>query len=276
MIKTVFAFAILLMAFNTTNAQYYYKDILSNKQLIAEMAQLKEQKIRTVSLKSFEDDGMPSEGFFCEKKISRNYTSAETLTKSNITGASVFTSNFNEKGLLLQTVDSSEISSSTSLYTYYDNGKIKSITSILRSSDDDFKNEIKEEHFYEYNDKETPVKMTVVKNFGDSIAYIFSTDENNNVTIEKNTRTGDTYYYYYDTKNRITDVVRLNQFNQKMLPDYMFEYNNAGLITQMTTTEEGGSYYFIWKYSYENGLRTKEKCYSKEKRLMGSIEYEYK
>ncbi|MGF2412505.1 MAG: hypothetical protein ACQUYJ_09270, partial [Ferruginibacter sp.] len=79
-----------------------------------------------------------------------------------------------------------------------------------------------------------------------------------------------------DTKNRITDVVRLNQFNQKMLPDYMFEYNNAGLITQMTTTEEGGSYYFIWKYSYENGLRTKEKCYSKERRLMGSIEYEYK
>ncbi|NOT90431.1 hypothetical protein [Ferruginibacter sp.] len=276
MIKTVFAFAILLMAFNTTNAQYYYKDILSNKQLIAEMAQLKEQKIRTVSLKSFEDDGMPSEGFFCEKKISRNYTSAETLTKSNITGASVFTSNFNEKGLLLQTVDSSEISSSTSLYTYYDNGKIKSITSILRSSDDDFKNEIKEEHFYEYNDKGSPVKMTVVKNFGDSIAYIFSTDENNNVTIEKNTRTGNTYYYYYDTKNRITDVVRLNQFNQKMLPDYMFEYNNAGLITQMTTTEEGGSYYFIWKYSYENGLRTKEKCYSKERRLMGSIEYEYK
>jgi hypothetical protein len=276
MIKTVFASAILLMAFNTTNAQYYYKDILSNKQLIAEMEQLKEQKIRTVSLKSFEDDGMPSEGFFCEKKISRNYTSTETLTKSNITGASVFTSSFDNKGLLLQTVDSSEISSSTSVYTYYDNGKINSITSVLRSSDDDFKNEIREEHFYEYNDKEIAVKMTLVKNFGDSITYIFSADEKNNITIEKNTRSGDTYYYYYDAKNRITDVVRLNKFNQKMLPDYMFEYNNAGLITQMTTTEEGGSYYFIWKYSYENGLRIKEKCYSKEKRLMGSIEYEYK
>jgi hypothetical protein len=44
----------------------------------------------------------------------------------------------------------------------------------------------------------------------------------------------------------------------------------------MINTEEGGSYYFIWKYLYENELRVKEKCYSKEKRLMGTIEYEYK
>ncbi len=44
----------------------------------------------------------------------------------------------------------------------------------------------------------------------------------------------------------------------------------------MTTTEEGGSYYYIWKYTYDNGLRLKEKCFSKEKRLMGTIEYEYK
>ena len=49
-----------------------------------------------------------------------------------------------------------------------------------------------------------------------------------------------------------------------MLPDYIFEYNNAGLVTQMTATEEGGSYYFIWKYTYDNGLRVKEKCFSKE------------
>lgn len=276
MIKTVFVSALIIMVSAELNAQYFYKDILSNQQLITEMTRLKEQKVRTVSLKSFEDDGSPSEGFYCEKKINKNYTSSETLTKSYITGASVFTSSFNNKGLLLQTIDSSEISSSTSVYTYYDNDKIKSIVSVLRSSDDDFKNEIKEEHFYEYDDKGLPVKMTLVKNFNDSTVYIFSPDENNNISIEKNTKTNDTYYYYYDNKSRLTDVVRLNKFNQKMLPDYMFEYNNGGLITQMTTTEEGGSYYFIWKYTYENGLRVKEKCYSKEKRLMGTIEYEYR
>ncbi|MGG9961062.1 hypothetical protein [Ferruginibacter sp. SUN106] len=276
MVKAVFVFAVVFISSTTVKAQYYYKDILSNKQLMAEMAQLKEQKIRTVSLKSFEDDGSPSEGFFCERKISKNYSTVETETRSNVTGGSVFTSTFNEKGYLTQTVDSSEIASSTSLYTYDNNNNIVSIISIARSSDDDFKNEIREEHIYVYDNKGLPVKMTRVKNTSDSTLFLFSPDESNNVSIEKNTRTGDTYYYYYDTKNRITDVVRLNKYNQKMLPDYIFEYNNAGLITQMTATEEGGSYYFIWKYSYDNGLRTREKCYSKEKRLMGTIEYEYK
>ncbi len=276
MIKTVFASAVIFVFSFSASAQYYYKDILSNNQLIAEMAQLREQKIKSISLKSFEDDGSPSEGFFCEKKINRNYTAVETLTKSNVTGASEFTSTFNDKALLLQTLDSSDISSSTSTYTYTGSNKIKSIVSIIRSSDDDFKNEIREEHIYEYNDKDLPVKMTRIKNNTDSTSFVFSTDDNNNVSIEKNTKTGDTYYYYYDNKNRITDVVRMNQFNQKMLPDYIFEYNNAGLIAQMTTTEEGGSYYFIWRYTYDNGLRIREKCYSKEKRLMGTIEYEYK
>ena len=118
--------------------------------------------------------------------------------------------------------------------------------------------------------------MIKIKNLNDSSVIMFSNDENNNVGIEKNTKTGDTYYYYYDGKKRITDVVRLNQFSQKMLPDYIFEYNNAGLVTQMTTTEEGSSYYYIWRYTYENGLRVKEKCFSKDRKLLGSIEYEYK
>lgn len=276
MIKTVFVFAAFLAFSFVANAQYYYKDILSNKQLIAEMAQLKEQKVRSISLKSFEDDGSPSEGFFCERKINKNYTTVETVTKAYVAGASLFTSTFNEKGLLLQTVDSSDIASSTSIYSYNDKGEIIKIISIARSSDDDFKNEIREEHIYEYGDKGLPTKMTRVKNLSDSTTILFSTDEAGNISIEKNTKTTDTYYYYYDTKNRITDVVRLNRYNQKMLPDYIFEYNSAGLVTQMTATEEGGSYYFIWKYTYDNGLRIKEKCYSKEKRLMGTIEYEYK
>ena len=276
MTKPLFSIVLFLSTALVSNAQYYYKDILSNRQLVAEMAQLKEQKIKTVSLKSFEDDGSPSEGFFCEKKISKNYNSAETLSRSDITGISSFTATFNSKGQLIQTVDSSKIASGTSIFTYTEDGQIKSIASAVRSSDDDFQNEITETHFYEYNDKGIPVKMIKVKNMNDSTVFLFSTDENNNIGIEKNTKTGDTYYYYYDSKKRITDVVRLNQMSQKMLPDYIFEYNYGGLISQMTSIEDGSSNYFIWKYTYENGLRVKEKCFSKEKKLLGTIEYEYK
>lgn len=276
MIKPFFCVLVFTVTGIAANAQYYYKDIISNKQLMAEMALLKEQKLHTISLKSFEDDGSPSEGFFCEKRINKKYTSVETRTKSYVTAASELVSVFDEKGLLLQSADSSDISSTNSYYSYLDNGAIKSIVTVNRSSDDDFHNEIREEHLYEYNTKGNPVKMIRVKNYTDSTTILFSEDENGNVAIEKNTKTGDSYYYYYDGKKRLTDVVRLNPDTQKMLPDYMFEYNNAGQIAQMTTTEEGGSYYFIWRYTYENGLRVKEKCFSKERRLMGTIEYEYK
>lgn len=263
------------MAFHA-NAQYYYKDLVSNSLLTAEMARLKEQKIREVSIHSFEDDGSPSDGFICEKNISKNYSTVETFTKSNVTGPSLFVSYFNKNGLLLRTVDSSEITVNTSVYTYTENGWVKEIATSLRSNDDDFANEVLETHSYFYSEKGTPQKMIRVKNSSDSITVFFSLDEKNNVSIEKDTKTGNSFYYYYDGKNRLTDVVHLNPFNNKMLPDYIFEYNSTGQLSQMTTTEEGGSYYYIWRYAYDNGLRTSEKCFSKEKRLMGRIEYEYK
>jgi hypothetical protein len=258
-------------------AQYYYKDILSNNQLMADMAAYKLNKVKVINIKSFEDDGSPSEGFFCQKRFSRDYGKAELFTRSNISGASLLTSTFNNKGQLLRTHDSSIISVTNNLYSYDASGRISSILSTVRSQDDDFTNEIVEEHIYIYNEQDKPVQMTRVKNRKDSTVILFALDEQGNVGIEKDTKSGTKFYYYYDAKKRITDIVQANDLKTGLVPDYIFEYNNsAGLLSQMTTTEEGGNYYFVWKYTYDNGLRVKEKCYSKERRLMGSIEYEYK
>lgn len=273
--RPLFQFCILLSTAGVADAQYYYKDIISNKQLTVDMAQLKEQKIRSVKVISFEDDGSPSEGFICEKKISRNYKSVEMFTRSNSTAASLFVSRFNGNGMLEETLDSSEISTNNIRYTYDEQSRVYRIYSVIRSSDDDFVSEIAEEHIYQYGADGLPERMIRVKNNTDSSVIQFSRDEKKNIGIEKDTKSGNTYYYYYDSKNRLTDVVRLNPYNQKMLPDYMFEYDNLGQMSQMTSTEEGGSYYFIWKYTYNNGLRIREKCYSKEKRLMGTLEYAY-
>jgi hypothetical protein len=60
-----------------------------------------------------------------------------------------------------------------------------------------------------------------------------------------------------------------------MIPDYLFEYNASGQLTQMTTIE-GSSDFTIWKYQYENGLRTAEKAYDRNRKLLGTIEYQYK
>lgn len=250
----------------TGTAQFYYKDILSNKQLLADMAAYKQNRIKTINIKSFEDDGSPSEGFNCEKKFTKDYAKATLFTRSQISGASLLTSTFNDKGLLIKTYDSSEISVTTNLYNYDYMDRIHSIVSSVRSQDDDFTNEIREEHIYHYNETGQAEKMIRVKNFTDSTPILFALDENDNVGIEKDTRSGTKYYYYYDAKRRITDIVQENDFKKGLVPDYLFEYNNsAGLLSQMTTTEEGGNYYYVWKYTYDNGLRLKEKCFNKEK-----------
>jgi hypothetical protein len=265
-----------LVGFNSS-AQYYYKDILSNKQLLADMAAYKQNKIKTININSFEDDGSPSEGFFCQKKFSNNYTKASLFTRSNVTAASLVIASFNNNGLLEKTYDSSNISVTTNLYSYDFMDRIHSIVSAIRSQDDDFSNEIREEHIYQYNETGQAEKMTRIKNNTDSTVILFALDENDNVGIEKDTKSGTKYYYYYDAKRKITDIVQQNDFKAGMVPDYVFEYNNnLGLLSQMTTSEEGGNNYFIWKYTYENGLRVKEKCFNKERKLMGSIEYEYK
>ena len=275
MIKQIFVAAGFLFTGLACHAQYYYKDILSNKQVLDDLARVKEQKIKSVKITSLEADGQPSEGFLVEKRINRNYTSVETFTRSGGTGASLLTTIFSKSGALIQTSDSSDLAVNTSTYFYDDKQQIKSIQSHIRSSDDDFTTEITEEHIYEYNEKGLLLKMYRIKNTTDTTLILFSTDEKNNISIEKDTRTGKSYYYYYDNKNRLTDLVHATAQNQKMIPDYVFEYNTAGQVTQMTSIEEGGSYYYIWKYTYSDGLRTREKCFSKEKRLLGSIEYEY-
>jgi len=273
--KLLIACSMFALATDAT-AQYYYKDLVSNKILLDEMQKYKEEKVRTVNIKSFENDGSPSEDFFCQRKINKSYTKVEMLTKSNITGASVFTSYFTKEGALLRTVDSSDLAVATSTYEYDAAGRIASIKSFAHSSDSDFVNTMQEVHTYEYDTNGKPTKLLRTKTSGEVNTILFSTDESGNVTIEKDTKTGKAYYYYYDTKKRLTDVVVLQERSQKLLPDYIFEYNNNGQIAQMTTTEEGGNNYFIWRYNYDNGLRIREKCFDKARNLLGTIEYEYK
>ena len=278
MIKPLLISFILLTAITSTNtAQYYYKDIISPRQAASERPNLKEQKIRTIKVHSFEGNGEPSPGFFCEKKIGKDYRTVQTYTKSNITGKSLLTSYYNDKDLLLKSVDSSEFSATTSIYEYDNSGNLVQVVSNSHSSDDDFTTRLIEAHQYSYDDKGRPVKMLRIRNNKDSAWIIFSLDERGNVIDELDeSKNGKHYYYYYNDKSRLTDIVKFNIVKNKLLPDFMFEYNSAGQVTQMISVEEGISNdYYTWKYVYNDGLRIIEKCFSKEKILLGYFEYEY-
>ena len=274
--KLITALILLFLTTGKAQAQYYYKDIISNRQVAADLNAYREAKVKKIIIKSFEYTGEPSEDFFCEKHISRDFRKTSLYTRTDASSKSLLETFFDEKGRVTRTFDSSNIVVSSSSYTYEADGRIQSIVSVTRSEDDDFINELTEEHLWEYNDKGVPLKMTKVKNRKDTVLILFSTDEQGNPSIEKDTRTGAKYYYYYDAQNRLTDVVHANEYKEKLIVDYLFEYNAAGQITQMTTTEEGKNNFLIWKYTYDNGLRSRERIFSNDRKLLGSIEYEYK
>jgi YD repeat-containing protein len=270
---------ILLLACTSSSglyAQYYYNDIVNNKQVLAELAALKEKKINGVKVISMEATGEETEGFTCQKKINRDYTEVEIYTATNESYPNTFTSYFTKAGLLQKTVDSSEAGATTIDYTYDVAGRLVSINSSKHFSTDDDAGVVVEKHLYNYSSAGTLEKMILVKNNRDTTIFDFMADENGNVAIEKNSKTGEDYYYYYNSKKQLTDIVHRYNYQKKLFPEYAFEYDEAGQLVKMITTEKEGAYYFTWRYDYENGLRVNERCYAKEGRIMGSVEYKYK
>jgi YD repeat-containing protein len=271
-------FIVLFLQVEMVQAQYYYKDIVAPKQSATERLLLQEQKIRTIKVHSFEGDRTESPGFFCEKQMSKDYRRIATYTKTTIQGKSLLTAYFNAEGQLIKSVDTSEIAASTTTYQYNEQGNLVLISISSHSSDDDFTTTLTETRSYTYDKRNRPIQMKRIKNGRDSVLIDFVQDEKGNITDEilpgKN---GVHYYYYYDDKNRLTDIVRFNVVQNKLLPDFVFEYNSQHLVTKMVTVEEGAiNDYYTWEYIYnDEGLKIIEKCFSKERILMGYVEYEY-
>jgi membrane-bound inhibitor of C-type lysozyme len=268
---------VLLGSFSV-KAQYYFKDIISNQQLQADLANYKTNNIKSITVESFESDGSPSKGFIFKKKLNKNFTKSELMSRSDISGTSLVTASYDGNGRILSNTDSSHLSLNKIFYYYQPDGQIKSIKTTIQSADDDFLTLVTEEHIYEYNGEGKPLYMLRIMNHNDTSKVLFALDEMQNVAIEKDSKSGGKYYYYYDGKNRLTQIAEVNEFRQDPTPNYIFLYNNSGHISQMTVVQEGGSVpdYLVWKYGYENGLRSYEKLYTKERKLLGSVTYVYK
>jgi YD repeat-containing protein len=269
-------FSIILLSSFPANAQYYYKDILNTLQLNKEFSILKEQQIKNIKLKSFEDNDEPSEGFFCEKKINKNYTQSEMISKSYITGQSLLVTEYNTDGRITKTINTTPTTNNITQYEYDSKGRLTALRTITSADADSI--QITETHEYIYNDEGKPVKMLRKKNNQLLSTITFVADDKGNIVEEdaEGNSSDKKYFYYYDDKNLLTDVVHYNEVAKRLLPDYMFEYNAINEPKQMISIDESGRNYFIWKYAYnDKKLPEIQKCYSKEKRLLGTIEYEY-
>lgn len=258
-------------------AQYYYHDIVLANQNLEQRQLYKKNAIKKVKLLSFEASGQPAENFTCEITPENNYTQIKTFTKSDLTEASYQTTSFNSKEQLSGSVDSSNETINTYSYIYDAAGKLSTVKNVSQSSAS--KTTETETHEWIYDNKNFPEKMLRIKNIIDTTIVKFICDDRGNVIEEESWWHGiskEKIYYYYNENKQLSDLVRFNNRLNKLLPDYMFEYNSAGRIMQMITVQQGGSDYLTWRYEYaDTGLKSRELCYNKQKNLIGRIEYQY-
>ena len=257
-------------------AQFYYKDQIVPRQSMQQLQQFKTAKVKAVKLTSFEADGAVTDDFTGEQAVNNNFTVVTTFTKSKVSDSSELTTFYNAAGQIIKTIDTTDGFKSTTEYKYDANNRLVTIMNFSTSPGQVTE---EEQHLWTYSSNGTPEKMFKIKNRTDTTHVTFIADEKGNVSEEHSVRKGQslpTYYYYYDDKNRLTDIVRYNQRAKRLLPDYVFEYDEENRIASVIIVPESGSDYEKWFYSYyENGLKGQEACYNKKQELQGRIEYQY-
>lgn len=234
--------------------------------------------VKKVTARGITPDGAAAADFTEIGEINANGTILKVTTTSN-KAISTLKYSFNDRGLLITSVDSTVNVKSTSTYTYDANGKIISINNSATDADSSGDFSQTEVHQYVYKDGKLD-KMWRVINKKDSLEVRFATDEKGNVIEERNIRRGvlaDPVYYYYDDRNRLTDIVRFNYKANRLLPDFLFEYDEHDRVIQKITTTSGKNLgYLTWRYLFdEKGLKTKEALFNKDKQLQGRIDYSY-
>jgi hypothetical protein len=257
-------------------AQYYYKDIIVTGQIAANYRLLKANKVTKVSFGAFIQNQPVEDGIQLDQTINASLNKVITHTNTTTAGESWLISYYNDKGLPATTIDSSNESKTSSVYSYTPDNRIVQINSVSTAKDG---TSVTEVHNWVYNATGQLQKMIKIKNAADTTLAMFSLDEKGNVAEEQVSRNKNSLgitYYYYDDKHRLTDIARYNKKADRILPDYMFEFNDTDQLTQMIVVPDGSSDYQTWRYSYNaQGLKQQEICYNKQKQLMGKVEYIY-
>jgi antitoxin component YwqK of YwqJK toxin-antitoxin module len=275
-IRTTLLTLTLFLGAWSSQAQFYYKDILSQQQGLRRYLLLKQHRVSQVRVNSFEGNGQPSEGFLFEQSLNAGYTQAKTRMETSFSGKMSMISYYSN-GLLSKTVDSGYMTYSSFEYAYDSLQRIVRIVQVSQPLGERIKTT--ETHDWTYNEQGYPNRMTKVKDGKDSSIVFFTYDENGRIAeefAEINGLRGEKTYYYYNEDGRLSDIVRYNERAKQLVADYMFDYHPDGQIRQMITLDAGSLEQGTWIYLYnEQGLSTEEKFYNAQKKLAGRMAYQY-
>jgi hypothetical protein len=275
-------FFLLLLVNSALNAQYYYNDIIGTEETNRQMRTYIDNKVLTVTAYGTDPRGVKATDFSEFHEVKENGRALKSTSIINF-NKSVIYSRFDAQGRVINMIDSSTNIESITTYEYDATGRLKLVKNAVKDSANDFSQE--EFHQWIYNSSNKPEKMLRIIRSSqntrpDTLEVKFVMDEDGNPGEERTFRgrieTG-YLYYYYDDKNRLSDIVRFNQKLKKLMPDILFEYDdNNRVIQKITTTSSISLGYLIWRYVYnEKGLKSKEALFNRDKELTGRIDYNY-
>ncbi|HSU27008.1 MAG TPA: RHS repeat domain-containing protein [Chitinophagaceae bacterium] len=261
----------------TLQAQYYYRDIIGTEKTNRQMKTYLNNKVQKVSSIGMDPSGRPNTEFSELQEVKENGLGLKVTTR-NTGSLNIFYNRFDPSGRLISIEDSSSDIQSTTTYIYDAMGRISIVRNSIRDTANDFTQT--ESHNWIYGANGKPSGMWRIINNTDSLEIRFVPDSSGNVGDEKTMKHGletGVIYYYYDNRNRLTDIVRYNTKAKKLLPDIMFEYDDQDhVIQEITTTSSLNLNYLIWRYAFnDKGLKTKEALFNNDKEMTGKIEYTY-
>lgn len=274
--KTLFAVVASLLSV-VASAQYYYKDIIGTKESSDLISAYRKNNVQSVSLKSYTIDNTPIENLSVQQAFSPATQTLRTITKSDYLPASFLTTWFDENGRVLKTTDSTAGGAvNTTIYSYNNAGQLASIATTFGDSLATLKSD---EHRWQFDAQGRVNRMQRIRNGKDTSVINVKLDNAGNVIEEQETVRfikEEPVYYFYDAKNRLTDIVRYNKKAARLLPEQMFEYTANNVLVQRTTIPQNSDNYLVWRYRFDDkGLKTTEEVFNKQKELTGKVEYIY-
>jgi hypothetical protein len=265
----------------TTEAQYYYSDLIGIRQVETKQQRFKTLHVRQILGTAVLPTGEVQTDFKESYEISFQ---ADTLQQIQVqAGARTNTTLiFSKNGQLAEQMEKRAGFTSQITYSRNKQGYIDRIENRFSDSLSEFQQ--REIHLWSYNATGSPLKMwrilEKIDGVLDSTEIQLTIDSTGLVTEERSFKRGREtgfFYYYYNESGQITDIVRFNSKFNRLLPDQLFEYDAAGNMTQrMQLTGSRDVTYLIFRYGYQtNGLLSEETLFNNRKEHQGSIRFSY-
>lgn len=264
-----------LFFINSLLGQYYLNDIIGLRTSQEKYQLMRKNKIKKITANSIEADGSSTKGFILIQELQTDGKKMVTSI-ANATSPLEKITNFYELSKLKRTiVNRSSIETKTD-YGYDEKGLLNKI--ISTTVDSIQKTPISETHIWQYHPNGVPAQMMKWGDGIDTVTVNFVADSSGMIIEEywfKKGKKIETYYYYY-TKNQLTDVVRFNIKANRLIPDFVYEYNQENQLTNMVQVSFNGSAVVHWTYTYHaNGLRETETARDKAKNIIAKITYSF-